>query len=65
MPLPPDLIDHSGNHTGDPNGYGYLVHVPYSEEIPTLNEWGLITLLLLLVAAAIIVIRQRRRAAAM
>jgi len=28
-PPPPDLIDHSGNHTSRPPGYGYLVHVPY------------------------------------
>ena len=28
MPPPPDLIDHSGNHTTRPRGWGSMVHVP-------------------------------------
>lgn len=28
------IIDSSANHTGDPDGYGYRVHVPYFEEPP-------------------------------
>jgi hypothetical protein len=34
MPPPPDLIDHSGNHTDRINGYGYLVHVPHKRWDP-------------------------------
>jgi len=28
------LIDSAGNHTGDPNGFGFFVHVPMAEEVP-------------------------------
>jgi len=28
MPLPPNLIDHSGNHTSQARGWGSMVHVP-------------------------------------
>lgn len=54
------VVDNSGNHSGETDGYGYRVHVP-GESIPTLSEWGLIILLTLLVLVAAVTIRRRVR----
>ena len=62
------VIDVSAAHAGEPDGYGYRVHVPaHFEEagpIPTVSEWGLIVMTLLLLTVGTVVFGRRRRPAA-
>jgi hypothetical protein len=53
------VMDSSGAHSGELDGYGYRVHVPM-QPIPTVSTWGLAILLIVLTGAALVVIRKRR-----
>jgi hypothetical protein len=53
------VADSAGNHSAEPDGSGYRVHVPL-QEIPTMSTWGMVILITVLAALAFLVIRRRR-----